>query len=371
MKRVFVGVALGVLLVIYVVYRYRSNVVLQSFRPSPTQLSNIAPTTIDITELEIILTGLYVPWEIVFLPDNTILVTERSGNLVVYKDGDVRRIRIENATQVGEGGLLGMTIDPQFQDNRFLYLYYTYRDYDQIRNRVVRYEYQDTKIDNARILVDRIPGAANHNGGRIAFGPDGYLYITTGDAQRSNLVQNTDSLAGKILRIGKDGSIPTDNPFGNAVYSYGHRNPQGLAWDELGNLWATEHGRSGIQSGLDEVNKIEIGKNYGWPEIEGDEIMPGMITPALNSGPAETWAPAGIIYQNNALYFTGLRGSSLYRIPLSGGTVTGAPDVLYTGNYGRLRALVIGPDGHKYMTSSNTDGRGTVHRGDDKLIKLP
>jgi glucose/arabinose dehydrogenase len=181
----------------------------------------------------------------------------------------------------GEGGLLGMALHPRFDEHHWIYLYLTTVSDGGAENRVERYTFENDRLSDKKIIIDKIPGANYHDGGRIAFSPDGYLYITTGDAGKSNLAQATDSLAGKILRVHDDGSIPLDNPFHNAVWSYGHRNSQGLAWDDRGRLWATEHGRSGILSGFDELNLIEKGKNYGWPVIQGDESREGMERPIV------------------------------------------------------------------------------------------
>ena len=219
---------------------------------------------------------------------------------------------------------------------------------------------------------------SNASGGKIAFGPDDYIYITTGDAGNAELAQNTDSLAGKILRLKDDGSIPGDNPFGNAVYSYGHRNSQGLAWDDKGQLWSTEHGRSGVLSGLDELNFIEKGKNYGWPVIQGDERREGMYSPVIQSGPDETWAPAGAVYLpakrqaglDGSIFFTGLRGESIYQAKISQDGSVGAIIAHFHGTFGRLRAIQIGPDGFLYISTSNTDGRGEPRPGDDKIIRI-
>jgi aldose sugar dehydrogenase len=224
-------------------------------------------------------------------------------------------------------------------------------------------------LNDKVVLLDGVKGASNHDGGRIEFGPDGKLYITTGDAQEPNLAQDTNSLNGKILRINPDGTIPTDNPFNNAVYSYGHRNVQGLAWDDSGNLWATEHGPSGVQTGNDELNYIQKGKNYGWPEIKGQQSKSGMETPVIESGRNDTWAPAGAEYVNGSIFFAGLRGSALYEAKLSGTSVTDTK-IHFRGEYGRLRAARLGPDGYLYLTTSNTDGRGSPKTGDDKLIRI-
>lgn len=196
-------------------------------------------------QVSIVTQNLEIPWETVFLPDGEILVTERPGRLTLIKNnGSTETVSdIEEVMHVGEGGLLGIALDPDFAENNFLYLYYTYNESgDNTSNRVVRYVFQDNSLKEGTILVDQIPGARNHNGGRLAFGPDGFLYITTGDAAQPSLAQDTDSLAGKILRISQNGEPAPDNPFGNEIYSYGHRNPQGLAWID-GQLWPPNTGQ--------------------------------------------------------------------------------------------------------------------------------
>lgn len=320
-------------------------------------------------DIEVVAESLTIPWEIVFLPDGELLVTERPGRLI--KIGPERKtIPIGGVRHQGEGGLLGLALHPRFRENHWLYLYLTTTAGSGLTNRVERYEFQSDRLTNRKTIIENIPGATYHDGGRIAFGPDGYLYITTGDANRSSNAQNTISLAGKILRVRDDGSIPSDNPFGNAIYSYGHRNPQGLAWNGNGRLWATEHGRSGILSGLDELNRIEKGANYGWPTIEGDKQKEGMRPPMINSGPNETWAPAAAVFYQGSIFFTGLRGESLYQATIStDGNVTGLKKHL-TGRFGRLRVLVLGPDGYFYISTSNQDGRGEPKTGDDKIIRV-
>jgi glucose/arabinose dehydrogenase len=239
-------------------------------------------------------------------------------------------------------------------------------------NRVERYELNESanSLNNRTVIIEGIPGAANHDGGRIAFGPDGLLYITAGDAQNEPSAQDKAALSGKILRLEDDGSVPSSNPFGTAVYSYGHRNPQGLAWDDSGQLWATEHGRSGVRSGFDEVNLIEAGKNYGWPEFEGDEVGNGMVSPVLHSGASDTWAPAGAAISEDTLFFTGLRGETLYSAKISGRKLTDFT-AHFKGEYGRLRGVAVSPDGEwLYLTTSNRDGRGAVKPNDDKIIKI-
>lgn len=332
------------------------------------------PSSPDETKPEIVAQDLNVPWEIVFLPDSTgdfsenleFLITQRNGTLVRIGD-DRKMYTVPGVKEMGEGGLLGLTLHPNFHENGFLYVYFTTNS----GNKVVRYSLTESNLENPKVVVQHIPEASNHNGGRIAFGPDGFLYITTGDSQNESLAQDINSLAGKILRVIDDGQIPSDNPFGNAVYSYGHRNVQGMTWDEDGRLWATEHGRSGLRSGLDELNLIKKGANYGWPVIQGDEIRENMERPVIHSGGSDTWAPSGITYYDNSLFFTGLRGQGLYQAKLdeSGERISKLVKH-FDGEFGRIRTVSLGPDGYFYILTNNTDGRGSPRDGDDKLIRI-
>lgn len=311
-----------------------------------------------------VLTNLYVPWEAALLPDGRWLVTQRDGKLRI---GDAE-VQVQDAIERGEGGLLGLALDPAFGSNDFVYLYFTTAVDGARENRIVRYTLDGSALTAPRVVISGIPAAENHNGGRIAFGPDGYLYVATGDAGEERLAQDRNSLAGKILRIARDGSAPQDNPFGNEVYSYGHRNVQGLAWDARGQLWATEHGRSGVLSGFDELNRIVPGGNYGWPEIEGDEAREGMIAPAAHSGARTTWAPSALLFKDGALYFGGLRGRALYRATISGDRVVDVEPLL-EGVYGRIR-VVTEAAGKIWIGTSNRDGRGTPSAGDDILTPV-
>jgi glucose/arabinose dehydrogenase len=313
---------------------------------------------------------LSIPWDVALLPGGDMLVTERTGT--------VRRIGSRSASMVipsvhtaGEGGLMGIALHPDFAQNNLVYLYYT-TDAGGRKNRVVRFRLDGDRLVEDRVILDDIPSATYHDGGQIEFGPDGKLYILTGDASNPNSAQDVLSLAGKILRVNDDGSFPPDNPFNNAVWSYGHRNPQGMAWDAVGRMYAAEHGPTG-EFGLcclDEINRIEKGGNYGWPIVTGDATRAGMISPILQSGGQATWAPSGLAFANGSLYFSGLRGSKLYQAPLrDDGSIAGLHEWL-SNAYGRLRAVVHGADGYLYITTSNRDGRGTVRSGDDKILRI-
>lgn len=327
--------------------------------------------TKDNQEITVVADHLDTPWGIAFLPDGSMLITERKGTVLhIDRSGASSLVaEIRDVKEVGEGGLLGIALHPEFASNKYVYFYYTYSaTSNSTFNKVVRMKYENNQLHTAEIIVDRIPGAVNHNGGRLAFGPDKFLYITTGDAQEPSLAQSKDSLAGKILRVTDKGEPAPGNPFGNRVFSYGHRNPQGIAWDRKGNLWSTEHGPSGLQSGNDEINKIELGKNYGWPLIQGTEERKGMVTPVVTSGEATTWAPASAAIIGDVLFFGGLRGQSLYEAK-----ITANPIIViahFKGKFGRIRDVVVGPDGYLYITTSNKDGRGIPTADDDKIIRV-
>lgn len=317
------------------------------------------------SRMEVVAQDLDIPWEIVFLPEGDILVTERSGRLRKL-GADGFAMQVPGVAHIGEGGLLGLALHPDYASNHWIFVYHTVGTESGTTNVVERYTLSGSELLERRVILENIPGSANHNGGRIKFGPDGFLYVTTGDAQNGASAQDVNSLAGKILRLKEDGTVPEDNPFGNPVYSYGHRNVQGLDWDNKNKLWATEHGRSGVLSGYDELNRIEKGKNYGWPDIQGDESRPGMESPVVNSGASDTWAPSGTAYRNGSIFFAGLRGQALYEYRIDGGQLA----THFKGGFGRLRDVVVGPDSDLYLLTNNTDGRGAPRVGDDKIIRI-
>lgn len=326
---------------------------------------------------EMIAENLRNPWSIAFLPDESAIFTERDGRLRKLKKDltlDKKRINI-TVNAESEGGLLGVTVHPDYRKNNLIYLYMTYREEGQVLNKIESYKlnFAEFSLSDRKIILDKIPGNSNHNGGRIKFGPDKKLYITTGDAQQPELAQERDSLAGKILRVNDDGTIPKDNPFNNSpVYSYGHRNPQGIAWHpQTNDMYATEHGKSAN----DEVNKIEPGKNYGWPEVIGSSDDPKFVNPVLSSG-NETWAPSGADFFrtgknfSNNLFFTALRGQHLHRIIFKNNLEAEKEDKLFVDEFGRLRDVVFGPDNSLYMLTSNQDGRGSPAPGGDRIIRI-
>lgn len=335
--------------------------------------------------IEEFVTGLEIPWSIAFTSESRMLVTERKGKLRVVENGRLAEkplAELEEVDAKGEAGLMGLVLDPGYSENKFLYLSYAYSDGDDMKVRVVRYKDNGNGLSDDKVIFDNIPAETYHAGCRIKFGPDGKLYITTGDAGKMELVQDKDNLYGKILRINPDGTVPNDNPFpGNPVWSYGHRNPQGIDWyPGTGIMYATEHGPSGFDGpgGGDEVNVIVKGGNYGWPEVSHEESMPGMISPVLVYTPAV--APAGGMFYNsdaipgfrNNFFFACLRGNAVIRVitdefdPSKVKSAVKLEDV----KFGRIREIVQGPDGAIYFSTSNRDGRGTPREGDDKIFRL-
>lgn len=353
-------------------YAFRGQLIGLFFRsgPPPADQRGASLEGIGRQAVDVVAERLEVPWEIRFLPDASMLITERPGRLVHLDDGARGSYEVPGVRQIGEGGLMGLALHPSYSENRFIFVCLTAEGEGGLENRVERYRFDPgSDLSGRRVLLDGIPAASFHDGCRLEFGPDDLLYVTTGDAGDSDRAQDRSSLAGKILRLTPDGEVPTENPFGTAIFSFGHRNPQGLAWDERGRLWATEHGRSGLGSGLDELNRIEVGANYGWPVIQGNQTAPDMVTPALNSGPDYTWAPAGAAFHDGRIFFGGLRGESLYEARLHEGR---PPElrVHFNGDFGRIRAVRVGPDGMLYFSTSNRDGRGRARSSDDRILRI-
>ena len=329
--------------------------------PSPGPVSETFTTQDGIRfRVETIVPGLQVPWSMAFAPDGRLFFTERPGRVrilnVVNNGRTELALTVDGIFAQDEAGLLGLALDPEFADNHWVYLYYTAAVAGGGVNRVVRYREVSGQLVERVLLLDNIPAAQIHDGGRLRFGPDGLLYVTAGDANNTSLPQDVASLAGKILRITRTGATPPGNPFNTPIYSYGHRNPQGLDWHPAtGELWASEHGNVGN----DEINNIRAGVNYGWPRIEATATMPGMEPPILFFNPAI--APSGASFYRgqrfpafaNNLFVATLRGSHLLRLRLNGRQVV-SQERLLDGRFGRMRDVVSGPDGLIYV-ATNTD----------------
>jgi len=315
----------------------------------------------------VIASGLAAPWSILRLPGGGTLISERDTTLIreLRGDGSLRQAgAVADARPSGEGGLLGLAFlaDSAAPGGQgWVYAYFTAAD----DNRIVRMPLDGPAgrltLGAPEHVLDGIPKAGNHNGGRIAFGPDGLLYATAGDAGNGANAQDLDSLGGKILRMTPTGRAPKDNPFGTLVYSYGHRNPQGIAWDSSGQLWASEFG----QNTWDELNKITAGANYGWPIVEGTGDGEGFVDP-LVQWPTDQASPSGIAIMGDTVFMASLRGQRLWRIAPS----TGESSDWFVHSYGRLRDVVPGPDGTLWFVSNNTDGRGSPAPGDDRLYQV-
>jgi glucose/arabinose dehydrogenase len=312
----------------------------------------------------VVATGLNVPWALAFLPTGEALVSERdTGRILrVPAGGGTPTVvmRIPGvATDTAEGGLLGLAVSPSYPADHLVYAYHTTRT----DNRIVRFPLGGT----VQPILTGLRRGSIHNGGRIAFGPDGKLYAGVGETGMKPLAQQRAALNGKILRINPDGSVPAGNPFpGSPVWTYGHRNVQGLAWDQAGRLWATEFG----QNRLDEVNLIQPGHNYGWPNVEGaGNTHGGTYTNPLVTWPTSQASPSGAAIIGTTMYIGALRGQALLRVALDGTRASAAPP-LFRNTYGRIRAVAAAPDGRLWFTTSNRDGRGNPRSGDDKIIAL-
>jgi aldose sugar dehydrogenase len=344
--------------------------------PSPAPSSGVFTTQDGVRfRVEIFASALDIPWSLVFAPDGRLFVTERPGRVRIFntstRTSEVA-LTLDDVAAQGEAGALGLALDPNFSQSRLVYLYYTARIGGSSVNRVVRYREVGGTLGERAVLLDNIPAAGIHDGGRLRFGPDGLLYATAGDAANTSLAQDLASTAGKILRLNPDGTTPRSNPFSSYVYSWGHRNPQGIDWHpDSGTMWASEHGNVGN----DEINIIEAGVNYGWPRIEAAQTMAGMRTPVTFYNPAV--APSGtsfyrgqvfVPFRNN-LFVATLRGSHLLRLRLdTAGRGIAAQERLLENEYGRIRDVVTGPDGFLYFATSN--GRGGSNASDDRIGRI-
>jgi glucose/arabinose dehydrogenase len=312
--------------------------------------------------------GWTIPWGTYWMPDGqSALVTERDDFRVwkVTPSGARTQVgTVPNAvTTDGEGGLLGVAVDLNWATDHYVYFMHTASE----GNRVVRMTYDGSSLSGYTILLQGIKKNRYHNGGRLAFGPDGYLYVSTGEAQTPDLAQDKTSLNGKILRMTTDGKPAPGNPFGNYVYSYGHRNPQGLVFDRSGRLWEAEFG----DSKFDELNLIKPGANYGWPTCEGTCSTSGMTNPKA-TWPVNQASPSGIAIVRNVVYMAALRGERLWRIPINGDSESvGTPSAYYVGTYGRLRTVTKVPGADQlWLSTTNCDNNGNEPDGSDKIFRV-
>ena len=331
--------------------------------PSTPEASSPTPSAVRSRgepRAAVIVSDLAAPWGLVTLKDGTFLISERDERRILRVHNDSTSLvgTIDEASPAGEGGLLGLAIT---KDEKTVFAYYTAAD----DNRIVSMSWNGRDLGAPKVILRGIPKGFIHNGGRMVIGPDDYLYVGTGESGDGSLAQDKDSLGGKILRLRVDGRPAPGNPFDNEVFSYGHRNVQGLAFDADGRLWASEFG----QQEWDELNLIREGANYGWPEVEGSGKVKGMTNPKVVWRTRDA-SPSGLAYWQGGLWMAGLRGARLWEIPLDGAS-TRAPIAHFRGDYGRLRTVVVAHDGNSLLLSnSNTDGRGDPSRDDDRLFRV-
>ena len=311
--------------------------------------------------------NLATPWGLAFLPDGDALVGERdSGDVhVVRRSGGKRQVDsltvFSQRSSLGESGLLGLALHPGFASNRWVYAYLS----TSSDNRVVRMRLADGRLGKRHLVLGGIPMNVHHNGGALAFGPDGLLYVSTGDGEDSSRAQSRASLGGKVLRITPTGGVPAGNPFGNRTWSMGHRNVEGLAFDRQGNLWASEFG----EKSADELNRIVRGGNYGWPRVEGGDGDGGYRDPFAVWSPTSTCSPAGLAIANGRAWLGALQGECLYSVTLHGDNA-GRKRRHLAGRFGRVRQVKRAPDGSLWITTSNRDGRGSPGSADDRVIRV-
>ena len=388
-KKVVIFIIVAFILAVVLLYiKYAYNIPQSGVAPgkvvnlvsTPGSAQKMEPVDYEIVEFA---RGLDTPWSMVFTSSNRMLVSERPGNIREIVDGELNPsplVQLPEVVEIAESGLMGITIHPNYVSNKYVYVCLTYETGSGLADKVERFIDDGDSLVRDRVILDSFPAARFHAGCRIKFGPDGKLYVTTGDATVRDNAQNLSSLAGKILRMNDDGSLPSDNPFGTLVWTFGHRNPQGIAWHlGTGTLFETEHGPSGGDGpgGGDEINVIKKGLNYGWPIVSHENSREGMEDPKLVFTPAE--APSGATFYSgevfpqfkNNFFFTALRGVGLFRVVLNDDN----PEEIISYekldiNFGRIRDVIEGPDGLIYFSTSNRDGRGNVREGDDKIYRF-
>jgi glucose/arabinose dehydrogenase len=336
-----------------------------STSPTPPARPASAASGSDPSAVTVVATNLDVPWDMAFLPDGGALVSLRnSGDVVLVRPGaaPVTVGTVPGVVAAGEGGLLGLALSPTFATDGVLYAYHSAAS----DNRIVRLSYSGGALTGGDVIASGIPKSSIHNGGRIRFGPDGMLYAGTGDGSTGGNAQNLSSLGGKILRMHPDGSVPGDNPYGSLVWTYGHRNVQGLGWDASGRMFASEFG----QNAYDELNLIHRGGNYGWPIVEGASNDSRFVAP-LHTWPVADASPSGIaVTGGGVVYMAALRGQRLWRIVVDANDAVTSTTAMYQGTYGRLRAVAVGPDGRLWVLTSNRF-RGTPVPTDDRVLIFP
>ncbi|MEU5955292.1 PQQ-dependent sugar dehydrogenase [Streptomyces sp. NPDC047525] len=311
------------------------------------------------------------PWGLAPLPGGDLLVSSRDEGTITRVDGETGKKTelgsVPGVSPAGEGGLMGLALSPSYASDHMVYAYFT----TESDNRIARLLYDEKKPSGQQLgapdtIFKDIPKGVVHNGGRIAFGPDKMLYAGTGETGDTGLAQDKKSLGGKILRLTADGEPAPGNPFDDSpVYSYGHRNVQGLAWDEEKRLWAAEFG----QDTWDELNEIKAGDNYGWPEVEGKGDEDGFHDPVAQWKTSEA-SPSGIAYAEGSIWMAGLRGERLWRIPVRGVEGTVEPQSFLEGEHGRLRTVVAAGGDKLWLVTNETDSRGTPEKGDDKILEV-